>query len=115
MIDEQSAEILKVKTKNTEQEARIELLDEKKNTLERDVTIKNKLIADIENKMKKTQDESDLMKYQVHEQNKLMTEQRLKMDCLETKIEGLKNEKTHLEINLHETKEFKQIFEERNS
>lgn len=42
-----------------------------------------------------------------------MTEQRLKMDCLETKIEGLKNEKTHLEINLHETKEFRTIFEER--
>jgi len=36
-----------------------------------------------------------------------MTEYRLKIDCLETKIEGLKNEKTHLEISLHETKEFK--------
>ena len=43
-----------------------------------------------------------------------MTEQRLKLDCLETRIEGLKNEKTHLEISLTETKEFKSIFENKS-
>lgn len=33
---------------------------------------------------------------------------------METKLEGMRNEKTHLEINLRETKEFKNIFEERS-
>lgn len=43
-----------------------------------------------------------------------MTEQRLKIDGLDTKIEGLKNEKTHLEISLQESKEFKNIFEQKS-
>ena len=43
-----------------------------------------------------------------------MTEQRLKIDCLQTMVEGLKAEKTHLEINLSETTEFKRIYEEKN-
>lgn len=36
------------------------------------------------------------------------------MDCLETKIEGLKNENTRLEISLQESKEFREIFENKN-
>jgi hypothetical protein len=45
---------VKLKTKKAENEARIELLEEKKQTLEREVGLKNKLVMDIEVKMKKT-------------------------------------------------------------
>ena len=39
--------------------------------------------------MKKVQEESDLIKYELHDKNKLLTEKSLKIDYLETKIEGL--------------------------
>ena len=55
-----------------------------------------------------------MVKYQLHDQNKELTEYRLKIDCLETKIEGLNSDKIHLELSLKETRGFKKVFEEKN-
>ncbi len=57
-----------------EQENKIHLLEEKKNTLDRDINLKNKLVSEVEIKMRATQDESDINKYTIHEQSKELTE-----------------------------------------
>jgi len=38
----------------------------------------------------------------------------LKIDCLETKVEGLNSDKIHLELSLKETRDFKRVYEEKN-
>eukprot|EP00347_Sterkiella_histriomuscorum_P012772 403367281 len=114
LIEEQATDIIHLKVIKAENENKIHLLEEKKATMEREVNLKNNLVAEIEKRMKETQDESDLNKYQIHEQSKELTEQRLKIDCLETKVEGLISEKQHLEIGLKEEQTFRQIFEDKN-
>ena len=54
LIKDQTGEIIKLKTRCTDNESKIELLEEKKNTLEREVALKNKLVTEIEVKMRKT-------------------------------------------------------------
>ena len=55
-----------------------------------------------------------MMKYQVHDQQKELTELRLKIDTLDSKIAGLHSDKTHLEVALQEQQEFRQIYEEKS-
>lgn len=66
-IEEQSTDIIHLKTIKAENENKIHLLEEKKATMEREVNLKNNLVQDVEKRMKETQEESDLNKYQIHE------------------------------------------------
>ena len=73
-METQATEIIHLKTVKAEQENKIHLLEEKKNTLDRDITLKNKLVSEVEIKMRATQDDSDINKYTIHEQSKVLTE-----------------------------------------
>ncbi|CDW73527.1 UNKNOWN [Stylonychia lemnae] len=114
LMEEQATEIIILKTIKAENESKIQLLEEKKNTQEREIGLKNKLVQDMEDRMKKIQDENDLVKYQIHDQSKQLTEQRLRIDCLDTRIEGLQSDKLHLEITLKESRDFKKVYEDKN-
>jgi hypothetical protein len=57
------------------------------------------------------QDEMDLKMYAINDQTKIMTEQRLKIDIVETKCEGLQADIRHLEVQLKESNEFKELYD----
>jgi len=63
LIQEQTKEIMELKSVKAENESKIGVMTEKISTYERDVALKNKLINGIEQKMKETQDDSDITKY----------------------------------------------------
>jgi hypothetical protein len=54
MIEEQGKMIVGLKTDKVENESTIAYLEEKKATLERDVALKNKVVAEIEQKLSAT-------------------------------------------------------------
>ena len=74
-----------------------------------------KTVGEFEIKIRSVQDELDLKIYSVNELTKEVTAQRLRNDCAETLAEGLKTHNRQLEIQLNETKEFKELFEIDNS
>ena len=49
--------------------------------------------------------------YTINDQTKVMTEQRLKIDIVETKCEGLLADIRHLEVQLKESNEFKELYD----
>jgi len=51
-MENQSTEIIHLKTIKTENESKISLLEEKKGTLEREINLKNKLVMDVEARMR---------------------------------------------------------------
>ena len=53
-IEANNSELIQLKTQKAEHEAKIELLEEKKATLEREINLKNKLVQDLEARMKRT-------------------------------------------------------------
>lgn len=67
MIEEQTSDIIALKALKIEQDAKLELLAEKKATLERDFNHKNITFEDLEARFRRTQYENDLTKYQLHE------------------------------------------------
>jgi hypothetical protein len=55
-----------------------------------------------------------MTKYGLNEKSKELTKRLLEIDCLKTKITGLTNEKSHLDLNFKESEEFKHVFESKN-
>ena len=66
---------------------------------------------DADEKLRRIQDEFDLKMYLINDQTKEITAQRLKIDVVETKSHGMLAEKRHLEVQLKEALEFKELFE----
>lgn len=87
------------------------MLEERKGALERDVQLKARSVMDADEKLRRIQDEFDLKMYLINDQTKEITAQRLKIDVVETKCEGMLAEKRHLEVQLKEALEFKELFE----
>jgi chromosome segregation ATPase len=104
-------EITELKTIRAENESKINYNEEKLNALQREINIKIRQVEDYEQRYSRTQDELDLTKYKLQESMKDVTELRLKIDVNESSIEGFRNEKTHLELELKETKELQKIYE----
>ena len=87
------------------------MLYERRDALEREVQLKAKMVIETEEKIKKVQDEMDLKIYTINDQSKVINDQRLKIDIVQTKSEGLSAEIRHLEVLLKEATEFKNLFE----
>lgn len=83
------------------------------NAIQREINIKIKQVNDYEHRYTKTQDELDMTKYKLQEANKDITELKLRIDVFESQIEGLKNEKMHLQLELKETKELQKVYEKK--
>lgn len=69
---------------------------------QREVEIKNSQIKDFEERIEKIQDELDLANYKLQEQQKDLTEIKLKSDVLVSTNNGLVSEKQHLVTELRE-------------
>jgi len=85
-------------TNNEEMASRIKMLEERRDALDREIILKARNVQECEEKVKRIQDEIDLKVYMINDQSKLVTEQRLKIDIVETKCEGLQADIRHLEV-----------------
>ena len=94
-----------MKTAKAEFESRIAYVEEKFAAIQRENAIKVKQLQEYEERYQKTQEELDLTKYRLHESTKDITQMKLKVDVLESQLEGTKNEKQHLALELKETKD----------
>jgi hypothetical protein len=71
-------------------------LKEKVEGLQRDLGIKSEQLTEFEQRTAKTLDELDLAKYKLQEQQKELTEIKLKTDVLISTNDGLTSERNHL-------------------
>ena len=98
-------------TKNTQIGTNIEKIS----TLSRELDIKIQQVLDFEKRNAKSQDEIDLLSYKLQEQQKDITEMRLKTDVLSSTNDGLMSEKKHLTTELNETRSLYKTYEEKCS
>ena len=68
-------------------------------------------MLEIRAKIEKTQDELDLAAYKLQEQQKDVTEMRLKTDVLTSVNDGLMSDKSHLTSELKEVRELQRTYE----
>jgi len=73
--------------------------------------IKSTQLGEFDSRLQKSQDELDLVQYKLQEQQKEMTEMRLKTDVLTSTNDGLLSEKTHLTVELKETRALAKSYE----
>jgi chromosome segregation ATPase len=73
--------------------------------------IKSTQLTEFDSRLQKSQDELDLVQYKLQEQQKEMTEMRLKTDVLTSTNDGLLSEKTHLTVELKETRALAKSYE----
>jgi hypothetical protein len=60
-------------------------------------------------------EEIDMLKYKLQDQQKELTEAKLKTDVLTSANDGLNSEKQHLAIELRETRELQKSYEVKSS
>ena len=77
----------------------------------RDLQIKSDQLKEFEDRNARTMDDLDLCKYKLQEQQKDLTDLRLKSDVLRSTNDGLKSEKDHLTIELRETRILQKSYE----
>ena len=77
----------------------------------RELEIKATQLNDYENRIGKIQDELDLATYKIQDQQKDLTEMKLKADVLVSTNDGLSSEKKHLTIELRETRQLYKTYE----
>jgi hypothetical protein len=65
--------------------------------------------------LSKSQDELDLAQYKLQDQQKELTEMRLKTDVLQSTNDGLSSEKSHLTTELKETRELSRSYEQKTT
>ena len=87
------------------------MLDERREALERDLVLRAKSVQERDDRVKRIQDELELRVYEYNELQKANVEQRLKIECMTTKEEGLHADIRHLQGQLKESNEFKIMFE----
>ena len=90
------------------------MLEERREALERDLVLRAKSVQESEDRVKRIQDELELRVYEYNELQKANVEQRLKIECMITKEEGLHADIRHLQGQLKESNEFKVLFEQDN-
>lgn len=71
----------------------------------RDLKIKSDQLEEFEKRNAATLDELDLVKYKLQEQQKDITEMKLRTDVLTSTNDGLTSERSHLTVELKETRE----------
>jgi predicted nucleic acid-binding Zn-ribbon protein len=84
---------------------------EKIQSLIREIALKNQQIVDYDDRVKKSQDDIDLAQYKLQEQQKDITEMKLKTDILTTTNDSLMSEKSHLTTELKETRQLQRTYE----
>ena len=87
------------------------MLEERREALERDLVVRAKSVQESDERVKRIQDELELRVYEYNELQKANVEQRLKIECMTTKEEGLHADIRHLQGQLKESNEFKIMFE----
>ena len=100
-----------MKTAKAENESSINQLSEEAASLKRELAIKARQCRDLEGRTNKATDELDLFRFKVQETQKDNTELKLKIDVLNSTVNGLASEKQHLSLELGESKELLTIFE----
>lgn len=88
---------------------------EKIQSLIREIALKNQQIVDFDDRVKKSQDDIDLAQYKLQEQQKDITEMKLKTDILTTTNDSLMSEKSHLTTELKETRQLQRTYESKCS
>ena len=88
---------------------------EKIQSLIREIALKNQQIVDYDDRVKKSQDDIDLAQYKLQEQQKDITEMKLKTDILTTTNDSLMSEKSHLTTELKETRQLQRTYEQKCS
>ena len=88
---------------------------EKIQSLIREIALKNQQIIDFDDRVKKSQDDIDLAQYKLQEQQKDITEMKLKTDILTTTNDSLMSEKSHLTTELKETRQLQRTYESKCS
>jgi hypothetical protein len=86
-------EISDLKTLKAEHESKISYIEEKLEAFKREIGIKVKQVEDYEQRYMTTQDELDLTRYKLQEAQKDITELKLKIEVLDSQLDGYKNEK----------------------
>ena len=94
---------------------RIETLKENNDSLKRDLQIKSGQLGEFEDRHAKIQDDLDIAQYKLQDQQKNMTEMKLKTDVLVTANEGLMAEKLHLTSELKDTRNLQKTYEDKCS
>jgi chromosome segregation ATPase len=84
---------------------------EKIQSLQRDIGIKNNQLSELDQRLHKTMAELDAMHSRLQEQQKDMTEMKLKTDILTSTNTNLESEKNHLIAELKETRALQRTFE----
>lgn len=72
-------------------------------------------MGEFEQRTAKTLDELDLVKYKLQEQQKELTEMKLKTDVLTSTNDGLTSERAHLTVELKETRDLQKSYENKCS
>jgi hypothetical protein len=80
-------------------------MKEKLESYMRDLKIKSDQLDEFEKRNAATLDELDLVKYKLQEQQKDITEMKLRTDVLTSTNDGLTSERAHLTVELKETRE----------
>lgn len=80
-------------------------MKEKLESYIRDLKIKSDQLDEFEKRNAATLDELDLVKYKLQEQQKDITEMKLRTDVLTSTNDGLTSERAHLTVELKETRE----------
>ena len=86
------------------------MLEERREALERDLLLRAKSVQESEERVKRIQDELELRVFEYNEIQKSNVEQRLKIECMTTKEEGLLADIRLLQEQLKESNEFKDMF-----
>jgi chromosome segregation ATPase len=110
-ITKKDTVITEVQKEIVSQKTQITNFREKISSLQRELEIKAVQLANLEARNGKIQDELDLSAYRLQDQQKDLTEIRLKCDVLTSTNEGLMSEKAHLTTELKETRQLYKTYE----
>jgi golgin subfamily B member 1 len=115
LLNSKKLEILeefnKLKAEHAEQNTKLAYDKEKINALERENKIKIDQVNDLLNKTAEMQEKYDKLQYHQQLSLKTISEQKLNIDILQSQIQTLKNEKTHLRQSDVESRMLKETFE----
>lgn len=84
---------------------------EKQQGLEREIDIKVKQMSELEKRLERVQDDLDLAQYRLQDQQKDLTELKLKSEVLVSTNNALSSEKAHLVMELKQTRELYSTYE----
>lgn len=110
-LQQKTDEVTELKTIRAEHETQIAQDKEEIDSLKRELMIKSRKISKDEIDMKRIQDECDMFRYKVQDTQKDNTELKLKIDVLNSTVDGLTSEKKHMTAELKQNKELLNVYE----